>query len=371
MDGMALPPQRRARGTGNAYKNLLEPEQLQLLSELKALRADRIKLLLGAHNLKRGGSKDDLVQRVSDGLENGEVRLSALLDFLDAEATWGKQHVLLFGAPKKTNDTDRKQWIEKEWVDAHFAEHRLAGLVKARRQLVLPAKMSLASIDWTTERLRVSAVRRRVGTERVEDYDSESTDSEGEPIELRAYRTVVTRGLVVFEWDFHDNVAMLHITQLPAHTKYEHAVEEFATLLRNWLSLAQFPHLKLSSAVAALRVKAMNPASRVRAHVVELEAADGKRMAARTKSAAQRLEGNRHIDGAFAGLSADHGEGHMGNFFFTITENSNATAPSGVDPDLSEAHVLIHAGSKNRINFPTPQSEQVIRNVLQRIREVC
>lgn len=371
---MALPPRSQPRSRGDAYRSLSEEEQLQLLNELKALRADRIRALLVEHRLKRGGSKDGAVQRVADALQEGEISLVALLDFLDEEASWGKQHILLYGPPQKSADLDRKQWVKQDWVKAHLADHKLTGLLRARRQLVLPPKMQLASIEWSPGRLRVAAVKRRVGTERVEDYDDESTDSDGSPIELRAYRTVVTRGLVVFEWDLSDNVAMIQVTQLPAHTRYEHAVEEFTTLVKGWLAVAQFPHIKLGAAVSALRVRAKDPSSRIRAHVVELEAADGKRMAARTKWAQQRLEGNQHIDTAFDGLSAeDDSAGHMGNFFFTITENSNATPRSEDDgsPDRSEAHVIVHAGKKNRVNFTTPQSEQVIRDVLQRIRQAC
>jgi hypothetical protein len=80
---------------------------------------------------------------------------------------------------------------------------------------------------------------------------------------------------------------------------------------------------------------------------------------------------------------AEDGSGYAGNFFFEAgeadAENDNS-AEDGEDDDednthrrgrSDDAHVMLLASKKNRVNFMTPQPEAVIRAVLLRIRAVC
>lgn len=232
---------------------------------------------------------------------------------------------------------------------------------------MLPDSLSLAAIDATKERIRVTAIQRRDGWERVEELDKHQADSSGAEIEMRAFRRVVTRGLVAFEWDLQTNVALLQISQLPAHHRYEDIFKDFRLLTRAWLPVDRFPVLALGKAIGALYNEAKQPAGNLRAHGVEFEATDGRRLTGRSKQAKQPLDGNRIIDTALDSLQAAKGTGQLGNFFF-VTEQAGAT-----DEELwsEDTHVVLMAGGKNRINFTTPQDEETIRDVLQRIRAAC
>ncbi|HMO84803.1 MAG TPA: hypothetical protein PKC18_07780 [Lacipirellulaceae bacterium] len=58
--------------------------------------------------------------------------------------------------------------------------------------------------------------------------------------------------------------------------------------------------------------------------------------------------------------------GHLGNFYWLSANGQDADT----NPLESEVHVII-VGSKNRVNFPTPNDEQTVRHVLSRIRSHC
>ena len=49
-------------------------------------------------------------------------------------------------------------------------------------------------------------------------------------MELRAYLSGTSRGLVIFEWNLVASNAMLQITELPSESKYEEVRDQFADL---------------------------------------------------------------------------------------------------------------------------------------------
>ncbi len=55
--------------------------------------------------------------------------------------------------------------------------------------------------------------------------------------------------------------------------------------------------------------------------------------------------------------------GHLGNFYWLAGANGNGVS----NPLNSDVHLFI-VGDKHRINFPTPNSEDVIRYILHRVR---
>lgn len=350
----------------NNFDDCSEEEKAQLLNDLRALRADRIKAFAGQNDLAKSGTKDELVQRINLALASGAIRLPLFISFLDSETIWGKQHITLFGPPVANNkDTNIRKWSQEEWVRDHLSEHRLASLLNRRRPLILPTRLQLCSIEHSRNLLRVLAIQRREGWERIEDFDEGRTDDEGAQIQLRAFKRFVTRGLMCFEWDLITNVAMLQISQLPTHHRYEDAQASFSDLVSTWLQIDLFSTVRLSKAISSLYASTKQASRKVRAHGVEFEGLDGRRLTGRSKLARQSLEGNPIIDSALDSMHRSNGLGQQGNFFFIFQEQ-------GEEDDASESvHAILLAGNKNRINFPTPQDETKVRHVLRCIREAC
>jgi hypothetical protein len=72
--------------------------------------------------------------------------------------------------------------------------------------------------------------------------------------------------------------------------------------------------------------------------------------------------GEPYIDEALDSVRK-HGLGHLGNFYWL-----KGTQPGPVaNPLTGEVHVII-VGASSRINFPTPNTEDVVRYVLHRVR---
>ncbi|HTP27487.1 MAG TPA: hypothetical protein VMK12_17775 [Anaeromyxobacteraceae bacterium] len=350
----------------NAFLACTTEEREQLLNDLQALRSDRIQGFLEVHGLPKTGTKPELAKRALQAVENTGISLDAFAEFLDGQALWGKQHVFLLGSPASRGSPrlDPREWGDKEWLRVHLADHRLSSRLNQRRPLVLPQQLELVTIEGSQLALRAVAVRRREGWERVEELDEERVDETDGDIKLRAFKKVITRGLISFEWDLANNVAMVQITQLPTHIHYEDVQAEFAALVSKWLPLERFPPVSLGPAVASLYAEAKKVGSDVRSHGVEFEALDGRRLHGKSKRAKQPLEGNAIIDAALESMSKSNGIGNQGNFFFQV----RAVGARTVD---DEAHVIVWASDINRINFTTPQDEATVRDVLQRIRAAC
>src|SRR6478609_662116 len=85
--------------TSTAFQKCSLEEQAQLLNDFASLRLDRMRSFLKAENLRKSGTKDKLVEELEQALLNGQTSLSTLVEFLDEEASWGKQHVYLLGPP--------------------------------------------------------------------------------------------------------------------------------------------------------------------------------------------------------------------------------------------------------------------------------
>lgn len=374
------------KSVGGAHAALRDEERKQLLNDLKRLRRD--KLLNFVRSRKLSGSaketKSGLAERIMSALQAGTVRLDAVVAFLDATAEWDKQHVILLGPPATVAELDPKKWRNEEWLRERLAEHTLDSLLSKRKALVLPEKMKLASIQLDPAHgLRVIAVQRHQGYERDPNEDDESTRvSDGADVELRAFVKVITRGLVIFEWNLRTNVAMLRIRQLPGGLTYEKVAETFMALVREWLPVAHFPRISLGQAILQLRELAKDEDEGIRAHAVDIAGVDGRHVIGKSQHAQQRLEGNEHLDDALDGMAED-GSGYAGKFFFEA-ENDNAVDEDNEDDEdddddddvkhrrrNNDAHVVLLGSKKNRVNFMTPQPEAVIRAVLLRIRAVC
>jgi hypothetical protein len=374
---------------GGGQDDLRDEEHKQLSNDLKRLRRDKLmKFALDAGlDPATKEKRPDLAERIVDALKAGRLHLRELMRFLDQAAEWDKQHVILLGAPTTGAGLNPRNWQKEDWLRKHLTEHSVVSLLGKRKPLVLPEKMTLASIELDPlHGLRVMAVMRCQGSERDEREDDDGVrESDGAEIEYRAFVKVITRGLVMFEWNLKTNEAMMRIRQLPGGLKYEDVFATFKTLVKSWLPIDHFPLVTLGAALLNLRELAKDEDEGIRAHVVDLAAHDGRRVIGRSQHADQRLDGNDDIDGAMDKVAED-GSGYAGNFFFEPAANDNGSVADSDDEEdeddeddaaaarrrrRNDAHVVLQANKKNRINFMTPQTETVIRNVLQRIRSAC
>lgn len=133
------------------------------------------------------------------------------MHFLDSVIPWGKQHIYLFTGP----DEDIADWRKPDWVSQLLKQHRMGKYLNVQLPPALPEKMKVSSILHDSNRLRVTAIKRRDWWERNIEYDDSSETEKGDEVELRAFVHRVTRSLVAFEWNLVSNVATPQISQLP------------------------------------------------------------------------------------------------------------------------------------------------------------
>ena len=336
-----------------------EDEQSLIVTDLVALRKNQISDFLASVGLPKSGTKEVLRERVEQALGDGSVTIPQIVAYLDSVVPWGKQHVYLYKGPQ----TSIADWRKVEWVSKHLKQHRLGKLLNASLPLVLPDKMKISSIVHDGKRLRVTAVKRRDWLERNTNYDDTRTTDAGEEVELRAYVHRVTRSLVAIEWDLVSNQAFLQISQLPRGCEYDDVVDEFFELTEKWLDRSMFTVVELQTPIKKLHELEENGNGEIRSHGINYRTLQGRRFEGKSASPTDPLLGEKHIDSALSAIRKT-GIGHLGNFYWTASTNGHAHILT------SDVHVIV-VGSRNRVNFPTPNSEETVRHVLSRIRSHC
>jgi hypothetical protein len=333
-------------------------EQDLIVTDLLALKMTHIRDFLSRCGLAKSGTKEEFRARIEEALEDGDLSLSQIVEFLDEMIPWAKQHVYLYNGPT----TSIANWRKPDWLAKLAKKNRFEKYLNASLPLVLPEKMQLSSILHDEGRLRVTAVKKRDWWERDPEYDSSDATSEGDDVQLRAFVHRVTRSLVAFEWNLVANNAMLQISQLPTGFDYADVAEEFFNLISAWFDIDKFSLVDLRKVIKKLHELEEARRRETRSHGINYRMLDGKRFEGKSASPADPLLGNPVTDAAL-GAVRKSGVGHLGNFYW-LPRNGQA---SGRNPLEAEVHVVI-VGSKNRVNFPTPNDEQTIRHVLSRIR---
>jgi hypothetical protein len=332
-----------------------------LLAYVAELRKDILQGFLERSDLVKSGNKAEVITRLQSAVEEGSLSYDALIELLDDVEPWNKQHVFLYNG----TTAPIASWRDVSWVEAHLKQHRVHKYLNERVPLLLPEKLRLSTIEHDANHLRVVAVERREGFERDEELDKEGEDPEGDEVDYRAYVRRVTRGLIAFEWDLQANEAFLQITQLPTHGKYEEAVTRFGALVAAWFPFTSFPQLAIRRAIAEFHRLEEQGQGAVRHHRVELAAPDGRRLTGSSASAQQPLLGNADIDAALQNVRDNNGVGHLGNFYL-LPDPTDPANPIQTD----EVHIML-LGSRDRLNIMTPQTEDVVRYALRRVREAC
>jgi hypothetical protein len=333
-------------------------EQQALIDFVLALRKSHIQDFLNQVELPKSGTKEDLRERLQEALDGGDLTYERLVDFLDSVSPWGKQHVFLYRGP----GNDVQAWKDPDHVWGLLKQHRLGRLFNARLPLILPEKLTLSSVTHADGRLRVTAVEKRDYTERTPEHDEEKETESGDRITLKAHMHHLTRTLAAFEWDLNANVAMLQITQLQEDGDYEELAEQFTQLIKPWLDIKPFGAVDLRPVIRRLHEIEKNGQAETRSHGIDYRSLQGRRVSARSPNPRASVLGEAFIDDAMDSVRKNS-VGHLGNFYWL----ADVKPGPAVNPLTGEVHLII-VGAKSRVNFPTPNSEDVVRYVLHRMR---
>lgn len=333
-------------------------EQQALIDFVLALRKSHIQEFLKQVELPKSGTKQELRDRLQEALDEGNLTYGLLVDSLDSVAPWGKQHVFLYHGPRG----DVEAWKDPDHTQRLLKQHRLGKLFNARLPLILPEKLTISSVMHEDGRLRITAVEKREYSERTPEHDEEKMSKSGETITLKAYMHHLTRTLAAFEWDLNANVAMLQITQLQMDGDYEEVAEHFFQLVGPWLDIKQFGKVDLRPVIRALHEIERQGQAEARSHGIHYRSLRGRRISAHSPTPRDSVLGEGFIDDAMDSVRKN-GVGHLGNFYWLA-----GIKPGPVANTLKgDAHVII-VGAKSRVNFPTPNNEDVVRYVLHRVR---
>jgi hypothetical protein len=335
-----------------------DEERQALLDFALAVKKTHIQDFLKRVNLQRSGTKPDLRERLQAAFDEGHVTYEQVVDFLDSVAPWGKQHVFLYTGPRG----DLQSWKDPDRVRQHLKSHGVGKFFNARLPLILPDKLTLSSITHADGKLRVTAVQRQEYAERTPEHDDQKETEKGERIILKAYMRHLSRTLVAFEWDLDANTAMLQITQLHTDTLYEEVAAEFFGLVGGWLDMKPFGAVDVRRAIRGLHELEGNGRAETRSHGIHYRTLQGRRLSAHSPSPRDSVLGEPVIDQAIDNVGRN-GVGHLGNFYWLAETRPGPV----VNPLEGDVHVII-VGDKSRINFPTPNNEEVVRYVLHRVR---
>lgn len=345
---------------------LLEPpvytgeEQKALIDFVCDLKITNVQEFLKQVNLPVSGTKPELRSRIQEGLEAGEITYEQIVAFLDSVAPWGKQHVFLYAGPQN----NIASWKNPDYVRELLKRHNMEELFNARLPLILPDRLALSSITHSNGKLRVTAIQKQVYQERAKELDEEKETEIGTPITLRAYTNHLSRALVAFEWDLNANAAMLQITQLHRDTLYEEVAKEFWGLVSGWLDISKFGLVDIRRAIKRLHELEEVGTGETRSHGIHYQTRGGSSLSALSPSPRDSMLHDKDVNNAMHTMTKT-GVGNLGNFYWLPNIQPGPVS----NPLGGDVHVYI-VGKKSRINFPTPNNEEVVRYVLYRVRQL-
>jgi hypothetical protein len=201
-----------------------------LLDCALAHTAENLRAYLKQEGLPTSGAKDVLRQRLEEHLAGGRHNALRLTEHLNKIDGWGNQHVYLYkSAPQLL-----PRWRDEEKVRTILKDGRAIGLFNRARPVVLPDKPRLASIGWSSSRIRFVWNEKREWFERREDEDVE----EGNLV-LRAWERKTNRGTLAFDWDLTTGHAMVMIQRLPSGTRYAEVRDQVQAWLDPNQAIAQ------------------------------------------------------------------------------------------------------------------------------------
>lgn len=214
----------------------------QVVGYVFAHRKHAVKEFLGARNLPVSGTKEELRERVGNGLADGSVTAEDLIALLDTIEGWGNQHLYLYKSPAD----QMRLWKGEVTAKKRLTDAGLGELFNRRRPLVLPDAPTLSAIEWTKTRMRFVWVEKRRWDVRLEDKDK-SPNAQG--ISYKAYEEHLARGITTFDWNLVSGEAALMIQQLPSGDNYDAVRALYETELSPILDLNTFSRRRIRAAI--------------------------------------------------------------------------------------------------------------------------
>lgn len=207
--------------------------------------------------IRRSVSEPMLRAYIEDLLDNNQLTLADLVNILNTIEGWGRQQVYLYRF--EGGETIRQQWLDISWIRDHFSQLGKENLLNQTRPVVMPDNPTLVSIehDASTNRIRFVWLQKRTAYKRSENDDPppdrfpQIRDSALERIVYRAYREIMVRGVMSFDWNIQTNEAMLMIYKL-AGTNYAQVRDERIAELGSFLPMKDFRSLPISAIVTKL-----------------------------------------------------------------------------------------------------------------------
>jgi len=337
-----------------------EEERRLIVDYIAQLTKPTLARFMREHQLSgRAGTKENMRERIEEALAQHAVSFTDLVGLLDEVEPWGKQHVYFLRGPE---GLDLGAWLAKTELQSYLTEKRVGKYLDRKLPLILPEKLSLSSIEHSSNRLRVTAIERRDGWERDETNDR-SEQAGDERIQYRAYVKRVSRGLIAFEWDLIQNVATVQISQLPSGFRYEQALGRFNTLVKRWLPMDTFTSLGLARAIQRFHEWEAEGLAITRSHSIGYRTPGNRELVGKTLDPQGVFLGQEDIVDDAMNNAKTHGSvGSSGNFYFLPSSDAH-------NPLSLEVHAILWAGDLQRVNFPTSNVESEVRYVLRRIRE--
>ena len=333
-------------------------EEELLIDVLLGLRVDRVRSFLDSVELPRSGTKAELRGRVEAGLRSQSISLDSLIDYLDRVEPWGRQHVLLCEA----EESAANGWRRPDGIRRRLAAAGIEDLLDQRRRQRLPETLTLSAITAGDGAVEIVAVERREYDERTSDRDRVDRDDDGQLIILKAYRHVVSRGIITLRWNTSTRAAALHISEGFGRYDYQDAAARFGALVSDFLDYDQFPAKDIRRAIRRLHNAEKNGTPEARSHRVGYTSQGGRAVEATSPTPNTSVVGEQVVDDALANV-AGAATGRIGNFFWLPRTGPNSQS----NPIARDLHVLVLA-RESRVHFMVPSDQRSITYVLQRIR---
>ena len=329
-----------------------------LIDVLLGLRMDRVRDFVRSFGLPTSGSKAELRDRVREAIEDGSITVDNLVDYLDIVEPWGRQHVILVDADPAL----AQGWRRPDGVRRRLRHAGTERLLDRRRRVRLPSGLTLSSITLRDETVTISAVERREYDERAPELDQAVLSDNGQLIVLKAYRHVVTRGILALRWNPSSRAASLHISEGHGRYDYTEAAERFGALISEFLDWERFQPHDIRRAIRRLHDLERQGTPEARSHRVAYVSHGGRAVEATSPTPGTSVVGEQVVDEAMLNV-AGAATGRAGNFYWLPRKGP---APEE-NPLARDLHVVVLA-RESRVHFMVPSNEEAVTYVLRRIR---